>query len=186
MVAWTQLLVPIALSAVFVFVASSIIHMVIRWHNADYRKLPNEDEVCAALRKSSPPPGQYIFPHMLDPKECKDPANQRKLVDGPVGLLYIRPNGMMKLGPFLGSWFVYTLILGGLCAYLATFTLAKSATYLEVFRVVGTAAWLAYAWQSPSDSIWKGKPWIITARALFDGLVYACVTAGTFAWLWPR
>ena len=42
------------------------------------------------------------------------------------------------------------------------------------------SAWLAYAWASPSDSIWKGKPWSVTARAMFDGLVYASLTAGIF------
>jgi hypothetical protein len=186
MVTWSQLLLPIALSAVFIFIASSIIHMVLKWHNPDYKKLANEDEVRAAIRKGAPMPGQYILPHMLDGKDCATPEGLKKFSDGPVGVLYIRPNGQMKLGPFLMNWVLYTLVVGALVAYVAQFTLKSGANYMDVFRLVGTVAWLAYAWQGPSDSIWKGKPWISSFRGLVDGLVYALVTAGTFGWLWPR
>jgi hypothetical protein len=57
---------------------------------------------------------------------------------------------------------------------------------LHVFQVVGAAAFLAYAGQSAADSIWKYKPWSVTFRYLLDGLVYAALTAGSFAWLWPN
>ncbi len=57
---------------------------------------------------------------------------------------------------------------------------------MRVFRVVAMSGWLAYSWQGPSDSIWKGKPWSSTFREMVDGLVYALITAGTFGWLWPR
>lgn len=186
MVAWTDLLLPILLSAVVVFVASSLIHMVLKWHNPDYRKLPNEDEVRAAIRKGAPTPGQYIFPHCLEGKTMNDPAVKQKFVEGPIGVVYIRPNGPPSIGPFLLKWVLYTIVVSALAAYMATFTLTTGAAYLAVFRVVGTSAWLAYAWQSPSDSIWKGKPWVVTFRGMFDGLIYALLTAGVFAWLWPR
>jgi hypothetical protein len=101
-------------------------------------------------------------------------------------VIYVRPNGAMKIGPFLGKWIVYTLIVSLLAGYMAKITLTAEADFLSVFRVVGTAAWLAYAWAEPADSIWKGKPWGITLRALVDGLVYALLTAAAFAWLWPR
>ena len=41
---------PILLSAVIVFVASSIMHMVLTYHRGDYQRLPEEDKVLAALR----------------------------------------------------------------------------------------------------------------------------------------
>lgn len=186
MVAWTALILPILLSAALVFVASSIIHMVLKLHAPDYRRLPNEDDVCAALRKGSPSPGQYVFPHFADGKQMADPAMVKKFEQGPVGVVYIRRSGSIKLGPFLGAWVLYSVVIGFLAAYVARSTLTTGAPYLKVFQVVGAAAWLAYAWQSPSDSIWKGKPWSITLRGMFDGLVYAALTAGAFAWLWPR
>jgi hypothetical protein len=186
MVAWSHFLLPIALSSVFVFFVSAILHMVLQWHKPDYLKLANEDEVRAAILKASPAPGQYILPHCADGKDAAKPEMKRKFEEGPVGVLFLRRAGPMSIGPFLMQWIGYTLVIGALVAYFAQFTLKTGATYAEVFRVVGMAGWLGYAWQGPSDSIWKGKPWISSFRGLVDGLVYALITAGTFAWLWPR
>lgn len=186
MVVYPELLVPILLSAVLVFVASSLIHMVVRWHNADYGKLANEDEVRAAIRAGGPAPGQYILPHCTDPKEGQSPEMVRKFEEGPVGMMWLRPPGAMKLGPFLGKWFVYCLLVSAIVAYLARISLPAGAEPLAVFRLVGTAAWLAYSWQGPGAAIWMGKPWSSVAKELVDGLVYGCATAGAFAWLWPE
>ena len=186
MISWTALLLPALISAVLVFFVSSVIHMMLKWHNPDYRKLPNEDDVRAVIRKGAPTPGQYIVPHCTHGKDAQNPETMRKFEEGPIACIYIKPNGMIKLGPFLGKWVVYTLVVGLLAGYVARFTLLPGAPFLNVFRVVGTAAWLAYAWQSPADSIWKGKPWIVAFRDMVDGLVYALITAAVFGWLWPR
>jgi hypothetical protein len=45
----TSLWLPILLSAVAVFVASSIVHMVMPWHKGDYQKVPDEDALRAAV-----------------------------------------------------------------------------------------------------------------------------------------
>ncbi len=185
-VAWSSLLLPIGLSAVFVFFASFLVHMVLQWHNPDYRGLSNEDEVRAAIRKGSPTPGEYVIPYCKDPKAMQDPATVQRYAEGPNLMMWIRPAGTIKLGPFLGKWFVYALVVSFLCAYFARFTVGAGEDYMKVFHVVGMAGWLAYAWQGPADSIWKGKPWISTFRYMIDGLVYALVTAGTFGWLWPK
>jgi hypothetical protein len=71
-------------------------------------------------------------------------------------------------------------------AYLTAHTVAMGTDYLQVFRVVGTAAFLAYGLGTISNSIWKGQPWSVTIKELFDGFIYASLTAGTFGWLWPR
>ena len=183
---YSDLLLPILLSTGLVFVASSVIHMVLQLHNPDYKKLANEDEVCAAIRAGSPAPAQYIFPHCLDPKQAASPEMKAKFDSGPVGVLWLKAPGQMNLGPFLGKWIAYTLIVSAVVGYLASAALTSGAEYLKVFQIVGTAAWLGYAWAGPADSIWKGKPWAVTWRGLFDGLVYAALTAGSFAWLWPR
>jgi hypothetical protein len=183
MVAFSALLVPIALSVVLVFFASSVIHMVLKWHNPDYRKLP--DEPAARMALKGLPPGQYIVPHCLDPKQFAEPEMKRRLEEGPSLTIWSRPNGGMKLGPFLGKWALYVLVVTCLIAYIARASLAPGAEYLKVFQVVGATTWLAYAWGGPADSIWAGKPWISTTRFLLDGLVYASLTAGAFAWRWP-
>ena len=49
MVGILELWLPILLSAVIVFVVSSIIHMASPWHKNDYPRMPNEDQVRNAL-----------------------------------------------------------------------------------------------------------------------------------------
>lgn len=186
MVPWSALLMPALVATVLVFLASSLIHMVLRLHKPDYKKLANEDEVRAAIRKGAPAPGQYVMPHCLDPKEQASPEMQRKFEEGPNAVLYVGRSGPVKLGPFLGKWIAYSFVVSLLAGYLARATHGPGAEYLSVFQVAGVAAWLAYSWQSPSDSIWKYKPCSVTLRSMFDGLVYALLTAGSFAWLWPE
>lgn len=71
-------------------------------------------------------------------------------------------------------------------AYLAGRTVALGTPYLEVFRVVGTAAFLAYGLANLANGIWRGQPWSTVAKEVIDGLIYALLVAGTFGWLWPR
>ena len=78
MVSLAQLWLPIVLAAVAVFVASAVIHMVLKYHNSDYRPFPNEDEVAAAIRKGSPAPGQYAIPYCTDMKEMEKPEMKAK------------------------------------------------------------------------------------------------------------
>ena len=58
--------------------------------------------------------------------------------------------------------------------------------YLEVFRFAGTTAFAAYSLALAQHSIWYRRNWGATLRSMFDGLVYALLTAGVFGWLWPR
>jgi len=183
---WSHIALAALLAAVLVFVASSVIHMVLQLHKGDYKKLANEDAVRDVLRAGAPAPGQYVLPHCSDAKEMANPEFVEKLRRGPNGVLFVRPSGEVKLPAFLGKWFGYTFVVGLLAGYVARASLPAGASFVAVFRVVGAASWLAYAWQSPSDSIWMGKPWSITFRAMVDGLIYALLTALAFAWLWPR
>ena len=76
MVPLVSLWLPILLSAVMVFVASSIIHMALPYHRTDYRKLPAEDEVMDALRKVGIPPADYMMPCPGSPKEKRTDAEE--------------------------------------------------------------------------------------------------------------
>ena len=185
MITLTQLWLPIVLGAVFVFIASSLVHMVFKWHNADYRKLPNEDEVRAALRKGSPAPGQYVVPHCLDMKQMQTPEMQQKFTEGPVALMWIRPNGAGSMGKMLGQWFALSLGVAFFTAYVAAHTLAPGTAPMGVLRVTASIAFLAYATGSVSDGIWMGKPWAAVAKDLLDALLYGFATGAAFAWLWP-
>ncbi len=185
MVSLAALWLPILLSAVIVFVASSIMHMVLPYHRNDYSQLPDEDKILAVLRASALKRGLYVFPYCTH-KDMKSPALLEKQKQGPVGFLTILPSGPPVLAKFLIQWFVYCLLIGFFVAYLAAHTLALGTHYLEVFRVVGTAAFLAYGLGHLSNGIWKGQMWGTTIKEVIDGLVYGLLTAGTLGWLWPR
>jgi hypothetical protein len=49
-------------SAVIVFVASAIVHMVLPYHRDDFGAVAKEDEMQEALRRFNLPPGDYILP----------------------------------------------------------------------------------------------------------------------------
>ena len=186
MVSLGALWLPMLLSAVFVFIVSSVIHMVLKYHASDYRKLPNEDAVRAAIRSGSPTPGQYVTPHVEDFKLMDTPEVKQKFMEGPIAVMYLRRPGPPTMGPALGLWFLFSLVVSFFVAYIASHVLAPGADYLQVFRVVGATAFLAYAAGQAPNAIWMGKPWSVTLKEMFDGLLYGLVTAGTFGWLWPR
>ena len=180
-----DLWIPILLGSVLAWLASSVIHMVFKYHNSDYRKLSNEDEVAAAVGSGSPTPGFYSFPHCLDMKEMQGETMQNRYKDGPVGFLAVFPNGMPQMGKLIGQQFAYFVVTCVLVAYCATLALSAGADYLVVFRFVTTAAFLAFGWAVIPFSIWYGHPWSTSAKYLLDALIYGLVVGGTFGWLWP-
>lgn len=174
---------PILLSAVFVFIVSSILHMVIPVHKGDYRKLPDEENARAALRNCNIPPGQYMFPNAESMKDCGSPEMIAKFKEGPVGMIIMRANGMPNMGSALCMWFVYCIVIGIFVAYLTGLAVAPGGE--NVFRISATIAMLGHAFSSVNDSIWKDVSWRVTGKFLFDGILYALATGATFAWLWP-
>jgi hypothetical protein len=185
MVPLITLCLPILLSAVIVFFASSIIHMLLPYHRSDYQKLPEEESIRAALRAAGVKRGLYHFPYCTH-KDMKTPATIEKFKQGPVGMMTVFPSGPPVMPKFLGMWFAYCLVISFFVAYLTGHTVPPGTSYLTVFRVAGTAAFLAYGLGNLSNSIWKGQPWSVTFKEVFDGLIYGLLTAGTFGWLWPR
>jgi len=179
----TVLWLPIVLAAVIVFVASSIMHMVLPYHHGDYEKLLEEEKVREALRGTQR--GLYVIPYATH-QTMKSPELQEKYRQGPVAMVTVYPSGPPAIPKFMGLWFVYCLIIGFFVAYLTFHTVAAGSNYLVVFRMVGTAAFLAYGVGIISNGIWKGQPWSNVIKEVIDGLVYALLTAGTFGWLWPR
>ena len=185
MVPLTSLWVPILLSAVIVFVASSIFHMVLPFHRKDYGKLSAEGDVMEALRRFAIPPGDYIAPHGT-PETMRTPEFVEKMNKGPVLMMTVMPSGPVAMGPTFGMWFAYCVVVGVFAGYVAGRALGPGAPYLDVFRFVGTVAFVGYCLALWQNSIWYKKSWGTTMRQTIDGLVYGLLTGGTFGWLWPR
>jgi hypothetical protein len=97
MVGLSTLWLPILLSAVIVFVVSSVIHMALSWHKNDYAKVPNEDQVMAALRPFAVPPGDYMMPRPASTQELGSPEFAEKLKQGPVMFFTAMPNRLMPM-----------------------------------------------------------------------------------------
>ena len=187
MVPVMSLWLPIVLSAVVVFVASSIIHMVLPYHRGDYKKLPDEDGVLSALRKFAVRPGDYLFPKPDGPKAMKDPAFLEKWSKGPVGMMTIMKSAEKpSMGKPLGFWFLYCVVVGIFAAYIAGRALQPGAPYFSVVRFAGATAFVSYALGLWQNTIWYGRAWTTTLKSNIDGLIYALLTGGVFGWLWPK
>lgn len=185
MIDLSSLWLPILVSSVIVFIASSVIHMAPLWHRGECPPMPDQDRVMDALRPFGFRPGEYMLPRAKDMKEMKTPGFTEKLKRGPVIIMTVIPNGEMSMTRSLVQWFIYVLVVGVFAAYVASRTLAPGADYLGVFRVAGTTAFLAYAVALWQQSIWYHRPWSTTFRLTLDGLIYALLTGGVFGWLWP-
>ena len=186
MVPFLSLLLPIVLAAVLVFVASSIIHMMLGYHRNDVRPIPDEDGVLEALQRFTIPPGDYMAPRAASMAAMKDPAFVAKLNRGPVFMATFLKPGPFNMGSSLVWWFVYCVVVGGFAASVAGCVLGPGAEYLKVFRVTGTVAFAGYSLALWQANIWSGKSLGTTLRHTFDGVVYALLSAGTFGWLWPN
>lgn len=186
MVPLTSLWLPILLSAVLVFVASAIMHMVLGYHASDFQGVPREAEVMDAMRPFDIPPGDYMLPHGGSAAAMKDPVFLDKMNKGPVALMTVLPKGQVSMGTNFVQWFAYILLVSLIAAYVASRALGPGAPYLEVFRFSGTAAFAGYSLALIQDSIWHKRKWSTTVKMMVDGLVFALLTAGVFGWLWPN
>jgi hypothetical protein len=183
MVPILSLLAPILVAAVLVFLASSILHMVLPYHRSDFRRVESEDALMESLRKLGVGPGNYMMPHAASPSAMKDPAFLEKKKRGPVAVLTVMRDPSM--GVSLAQWFVYCVVVSVFAAYIAGRALGPGAEYLEVFRFSGAAAFGAYGLALWQNSIWYKIAWSTTLKSNIDSLIYGLLTGGAFGWLWP-
>lgn len=185
MEAIASLWMPILVSAALVFIVSSVVHMFLGYHNKDWSPVPDEDAFRRAVRPLGIPPGDYMVPRCTSMKQMGSPEYQAKLNEGPVLMMTVLANRVHPMGKSLTLWFLHCVVVSAFVAYLAAAAFAPGADYLEVFRFVAVAAFAAYALADIPYSIWMSRSWGTTLRNLFDALLFALTTAGTFGWLWP-
>ena len=184
MVSLASLWLPILLSAVIVFIASSVIHMLLGYHATDWKRFPSEDAALDALRQLDLSPGDYGAPMASSMTEMSTPEYKAKLEKGPrVLMTIISPSSTMPRSLVL--WFVYSIVVSLLAAYVASAALAAGAAYMEVFRLTSTVAFAGYALALWQDWIWYSRSFGSRLKSTLDGLIYALLTGGIFGWLWP-
>jgi hypothetical protein len=186
MVPILALWLPILAAALIVFLASSLMHMVLRFHKNDYTQSQNESDVMESMRKAGVKPGDYMMPYASSTDALKSPAFFEKYERGPVAVITIMPGGKPAMGGQLLQWFIYCIVVGIFAAYITGRALQPDARYLAVFRFAGATAFIGYSLALCQQSIWYKKSWRSTIKSMIDGLVYGLLTGGTFGWLWPN
>jgi hypothetical protein len=183
MVPLTDLWLPILVSAIFVFLASNVLWMMLPgWHNKDYRSVADERTFVEGSRGLAS--GLYMFPKM--DWKTMTPEQKADWAKGPSGFMIIRNPSAFSFGKTLGIYFLYCILGSLLAAYVAGATLGPGTDYLRVFRIAGTAGMLFWSFgTNVSDSIWYGKPWSVAIKHVIDGLIFGLLIGGTFGWLWP-
>ena len=177
-----SLWLPILLAAVGVFIASSIIHMATPWHHNDFRPMPDEARVLDALRSFDIKAGDYVVPH---PRGRDDKAFAELAARGPMVTMTVLP-GQVVIARNLVLWFVYCIVVALCAAYIAGEALPPGAASKKVFQFAGATAFFGFALGLWQQTIWYSRSWVTTLKSTIDGLIYAAVIAGVFAWLWPR
>ncbi len=176
------LLHPIGLSAILVLVTTAVCWLVLPHHRSDMRPLPDEAAALEALGRQGLRPGVYRFPFTGAPE---DRAFLDRLEKGPAGLLVVTRPRALSIGWALGFSILHSLAVSAAVAYVASRTLVAGAPGPAVFRVTGIVAILAYTAALVPESLWWGRPWRTTLKAVADGVACGLVTGAVFAWLWP-
>ena len=174
----------VILAAAAVWLASSIVWMVLPHHESDFGPLENEDAVLDALG-SERAPGMYRFPWCSSMEEMKSEAFRAKQAKGPSGLLTLHPPGPPSMGKALGAWFGFALFVSFLTAYVARQALPAGAEPMSVLRLTGSVSFAVYGLYALPNAIWMGQPWSVALKSTVDGLACALITGGLFAWGWP-
>lgn len=102
-----------------------------------------------------------------------------------MAFMTVMESGPPRMGKSLVLWFLFSVLVAIFAGYVAGIALGPGAEYMKVFRTISTVAFTGYTLALLQNSIWYKRGWGTTFKAVFDGLLYALLTAGTFAWLWP-
>ena len=180
-----QLWLPILVSAVVVFIVSSVIHMLTPWHKNDFPPLPNEEGVMDALRPFNIPPGDYHFPRPKSRADLGSAEYAERRSKGPVVLMTVMPSGPMSMSGNLAGWFLYALVISVFAAHFAPHPGAGPVSSHYLFHQVALAAFGGYTLALWQMTIWYRRAWNLTLKATVDGLIYGVLTGLVFVWLWP-
>jgi len=176
-----ELWLPIVMSGIATHLASTLAWTVLPHHKPEWQKLPAEDGLRDLLDQRQIAAGQYLFPHAHGAEQMASPEYKEKLATRCRGMLVLwatPPN----MGRAIALTFAYFLVVAFATGYIASVAFAPAAARIDVFRLVFTVGLLCHA-ASPFPAVfWFRQRW---AMNVLDGVAYAVITAGLFAWLWP-
>ncbi len=185
MISITELWLPILLTSAVVFFASAIMWMLLPHHKKDIQFLKDsEDEYLNTLGKLNLKPGLYMYPG-CDSADMKTDEGKAKWNAGPWGTHIVHP-GKPNFGMNLLKAFVVYSLITVMVAYITGLSVRAGADYMHVFRVAGTTAILGHCMGGLVNDTFIGKPTRFILTSFLDGFVYAMITAGILASMWPK
>lgn len=176
---------PVLLAAGFVWLASAASWMALPHHIGEYRPLKDEAAFAEALRRQSLRRGQYLLPHLDRWEDAATPAGRERFVTGPVAFLTILPNRVPSIRRHLLLTLAHYTVVCSAIAWATQTFVPLGASYHTVFPPVAVMALLAHGSALIPEAIWYGKPWSNVLRGLIDAVVFALLTAGAMAAMWP-
>src|SRR5438094_10351663 len=96
---------------------------------------------------------------------------------GSLGLLTVHPSGPTSMGKNMFKCFLYCVVISSFAAYLSGRLLPPGTAVLQVFRVIGTVAFLGYGAADAEESVCVGRSWVMTLKHRFDAVIDALHTA---------
>jgi hypothetical protein len=188
MVNLTELWMPILIATVIVFFASSIMWMLLPHHHKDIQFLEDKESgYVEAVKSLDIKPGLYMYPgcdHSKSKSDEKKNEIKERWDAGPWGVLTVYP-GKPNFGMNLIKTFIAFLAITVFVGYITGIGIAPGSDYLHVFRVAGATAVLGHCMGGLCGSFFMGKPTRFIITDFIDGVVYALITAGIFASMWP-
>jgi hypothetical protein len=160
-VSLAQLWLPILIATVCVFFTSSIIWMLLPYHKPDIKFIPNETEFDEAMAKLK--------------------ARWKSGPWGTINVMGQQPNFAINL---LKTFIAYGLITT-MVAYIAGMSVGPGAEYMHVFRAVATAGVLGHCMGGLANAFFMGTPTRFIFTSFIDGVIFALITAGVIASMWP-
>jgi hypothetical protein len=181
-----ELWLPTILSAVAVFILSSIINMAVPWHRNDYAKFPDEAGVLDALRGFNLAPGEYLAPRPASRADMGTADFAEKVKRGPLVILNIASGDSVSLGKPLVLWLLYVIVVSAMAGHIAYPRHDLQVDSRSIFHTVALTSLLAYAGAQWQQTIWYRKPWLTSLKSTLDGLIYAVATGAIFVYFWPK
>ena len=176
-------ILPAVVAGVAVFIASFLIWMVIKWHDRDISPLPDEPAFLDGLKAAKVPPGFYMWP-MGENREVKSDAFKARWSAGPWGNMVLLPTAPNFARNLISTLIVYILISWAAAVVISP-GIGESATYWHVFWPASLVAGAVYCLGPMPGSFFFGKASRFMLTDFIDGLIFAAVTAGVLAALWP-
>jgi hypothetical protein len=184
MVPLIDLWLPVLVSAVVVFIAASVVWMVLPHHKKDIRTLPDEKALTDHLRQLNLPPGTYMWPGCKSGENMKSEEFKARYNAGPWGSINIL-GGKPSFARNLALTFLFYIVVSIFVGYITRLASGPGEAFLAVFRVAGATAVLGYCAGGIPQAIFCGKPGRFVLTDFIDGVVYGLLTGVVFGLLWP-